>query len=252
MKLIKNNLTTLGTFLAGVVGHHYVSKILDYKSEMAASKEAELKAIAEQQNMDVLHNKLNNIQQTNQSILENVTKLADKHVSEAQLSVINSKLEFGEKHCKTVKEMFDKGPENMNLDFYKAAYKASEACERANREAHDAVKALLDSLNGKSNLVSNFNLDSFYDYLNSLGLLETSALYHIIALALICLISFNILSAVLGNEIIKYFNLEERFPKLASFFKLRLKFQRYYLVLNFSLIFIICIVSILIDLLVLY
>ena len=160
MRLIKNNLTTLGTFLSGVVGHHYVSKILDYKSEMAASKEAELKAIAEQQNMDVLHNKLNNIQQTNQSILENVTKLADKHVSEAQLSVINSKLEFGEKHCKTVKEILDKGPENMNLDFYKAAYRACDACERANRDAHEVVKALIDSLNGKSNLVSNFNFSS--------------------------------------------------------------------------------------------
>ena len=252
MKLIKNNLTTLGTFLAGVVGHHYVSKILDYKSEMAASKEAELKAIAEQQNMAVLHNKLDNIQQTNQSIVENVTKLVDKHVPEAHLSVINSKLEFGAKNCKTVKEILDKGPENMNLEFYKAAYKAADACERANRDAHEAVKSLVDSLNGKSNLVSNFNLDSFYEYLNSLGLLELSALYHLIVLTLICIISFNILSAVLGNEILKYFNLDERYPKLASFFKLRLKFQRYYLILNFSLIFIICIVSILIDILVLY
>jgi hypothetical protein len=54
---------------------------------------------------------------------------------------------------------------------------------------------------------------------------------------LICLISFNILSAVLGNEIIKYLNLEEKFSKLAVFLRLRLKFQRYYLILSFSLIF---------------
>ena len=250
MLKLKNQLQTGGVFILGVAGHHYISKILDYRKEMESSKEAEMKAVADQQNIEVIHNKLNNLQQSSQSLEENMTKLLDKNVSEAQLSSINTKLEFGAKHCKTVKEMFDKGPENMNLEFYKAAYKASEACERANREAHDAVKALLDSLNGKSNLIS--NLDFFYDYLNSLGLLETSALYHIIALALICLISFNILSAVLGNEIIKYFNLEERYPKLASFFKLRLKFQRYYLILNFSLIFIICIVSILIDILVLY
>lgn len=219
---------------------------------MAASKEADMNAVEAQQNMDVIHNKLDSLQQSSQSLEENMTKLLDKNVSEAQLSAINNKLEFGAKQCKTVKEILDKGPENMNLDFYKAAYKASEACERVNREAHEAVKALVDSLNGKSNLVSNFNLDSFYDYLNSLGLLETSALYHIIALALICLISFNILSAVLGNEIIKYFNLEERYPKLASFFKIRLKFQRYYLILNFSLIYFICIASILINILVLY
>ncbi len=39
MNKLKNNLTILGTFLSGVVGHHYIGKILDYKSEMAASKE---------------------------------------------------------------------------------------------------------------------------------------------------------------------------------------------------------------------
>lgn len=251
---IKNKLVSAGTFLAGVVGHHYVSKLLDYKTEMAAfnRKDSELKAIVEQQNMEVLQNKLDSIQQTNQSLVENVTKLADKHVPEAQLSAINIKLEFGAKHCTTVKEILDKGPENMNLDFYRLAYRAADACERANRDAHEAVKGLVDSLNGKSNLVSNFNLDSFYGYLNSLGLLELSALYHLIVLTLICIILFNILSVVLGNEIIKYFNLEERFPKLAVFLRLRLKFQRYYLILSFSLIYIICIASILINILVLY
>lgn len=252
MRIIKNNLSATVTFLGGVVGHHYVSKLLDYKKEMAAAKEAELKEAAEQQNIELLHNKLDRLHKSNQSLLEPLTKLADKHVPEAQLSAIKYKLEFGANHCKTVKEILDKGPENFNLEFYKAAYRAADGCERANQDAHDAVKALVDSLNGKSNLVYNFNLDSFYGYLNSLGLLELSALYHLIVLTLICIISFNILSAVLGNEIIKYFNLEEKFPKLAVFLRLRLKFQRYYLILSFSLIFFICIASILINILVLY
>ena len=121
---------------------------------------------------------------------------------------------------------------------------------------HESIKTLIDSNNGKSNLISNFNLDSFldsfYEYLNSLGLLELSALFHLCVLTMICIFSFNILSAILGNEIINSFKLEDRFPKLAGILKLRLKFQRYYLILNFSLIFIFCIASILINLLVLY
>ena len=39
----------------------------------------------------------------------------------------------------------------------------------------------------------------------------------------------NILSVLFGNEIIRFFNLEERYPKLGIFFKLRIKLQRYYL-----------------------
>jgi hypothetical protein len=71
-------------------------------------------------------------------------------------------------------------------------------------------------------------------------------------LLLITILSFNVLSAVLGNEIIKYFKLEENFPKLAGLLKLRLKFQKYYLILSFSLMFLIIIASILINLLVLF
>ncbi len=71
-------------------------------------------------------------------------------------------------------------------------------------------------------------------------------------LVVIAILSFNILSAVLGNEIIKYFKLEESFPKLAAFLRLRLKFQKYYLTLSFSLIFIFIFASIQINLLVLF
>ena len=56
---------------------------------------------------------------------------------------------------------------------------------------------------------------------------------------------------VLGNEIINFFKIEEKFPKLIGVLRLRMKFQKYYLILNFSLIFILAMASILIDLLVL-
>ena len=73
MLKLKNQLQTGGFCILGVAGHHYISKILDYKNEMEASKEAEMKAIADQQNMEVIHNKLNNLQQSSQSLAENMT-----------------------------------------------------------------------------------------------------------------------------------------------------------------------------------
>ena len=258
MNKIKNNLTILGTFLSGVVGHHYIGKLLDYKSEMAASKEMELRAISEQENMEIIQNKLNNIINNNVNMSKNVETLIDKHVPESLAfgeSSVNELLDFGGKHCKIVREILDKGPDNLNLDFYPlkaAAYKAAVACEKANREASDGAKKLVESLNGSNKLVSDFNLKYFYEYLNSLNLLELSALYHILVLVVLAILSFNVLSAFLGNEIIKYFKLDESFPKLAAFFRLRLKFQKYYLTLSFSLIFLLIFASIQINLLVLF
>lgn len=82
--------------------------------------------------------------------------------------------------------------------------------------------------------VSNLKLEFLYDYLNSLTLLEESAFYHIILLLVIGNLSFNLLSVFLGNELIEYFKLETKYPKLAGFFRLRLKFKKYYLILSFS------------------
>jgi len=60
-----------------------------------------------------------------------------------------------------------------------------------------------------------------------------------------------VLTVVLSNEIINFFKIEEKFPKLIGVLRIRLKFQKYYLILSFSLIFILAMASILIDLLVL-
>ena len=59
----------------------------------------------------------------------------------------------------------------------------------------------------------------------------------------------NILSVLFGNEVIKYFNLEEKFPRLGLFFRLRLKFQRYYLILNVLTLLFVCFVGIIVDIL---
>ena len=66
-------------------------------------------------------------------------------------------------------------------------------------------------------ICSNLKLEFLYNYLNSLTLLEESALYHIILLWVIGNLSFNLLSVFLGNEIIEYFKLETKYPKLAGF-----------------------------------
>ena len=96
------------------------------------------------------------------------------------------------------------------------------------------------------------DLQGLYDYLDTLTLLEESALIHICIFMLIlsCLVS--IISILFGNEIIKFFKLEERFPRLELFFKLRTKFQRYYLIWNIFIIVFVCLLAIFLNLLVFY
>ena len=116
----------------------------------------------------------------------------------------------------------------------------------------DIFNYISESSDSSNTLLPNFNLDFLYDYLNSLTLLQESAVFHIAVLLFLGFIIFDILAVLLGNEIIKYFKLEEKYPKLAGIFRLRLKFQKYYLIYNFFLMYLIITVAILLNLLVLY
>ena len=62
----------------------------------------------------------------------------------------------------------------------------------------------------------------------------------------------NIFSALFANEIIKYFNLENRFPRLSLFFKIRLTLQKYYLIWSAFVLMVVCIFAIIINTVSLY
>lgn len=228
MLKIKNQLLAVGSLVVGVVAHHYGGKLLEYKADLAASKEQELRDIAEKENMSIIHSKLTKLNEGQGKLVDKLDTLIEKEIClpDSSLLEIGYKLDKSDEFCKKVIKILENGPEKVDLEFYQKVYKASVKCFEAQQEAAKFVDKLIENLNNK--FVPDFNY--LYDYLNSLNLLELSALFHLIVLSLICLISINIISAVLGNEIINLFELEKKYPKLSSFLKIRLKFQKYYLI----------------------
>ena len=95
--------------------------------------------------------------------------------------------------------------------------------------------------------LSYLNIFNIYDYLDSLTLLEESSLLHIFMFSIILLI---LTGTLLSNEIIKYFNIEDKYPSISTFLKIRSKYQRYYLIWNVFSLFIICIMGIGVNLMI--
>jgi hypothetical protein len=115
------------------------------------------------------------------------------------------------------------------------------------------MQEVIDLFNSsKKNFNLNIDLSWFYDYLNSLTLLEESALLHIFIFIFILLTLFNLISILFVNEIIKYFKLEDKHPYLNKVLTLRLKFQKYYLILNFIILILVCLGALFLNLFILY
>jgi hypothetical protein len=117
------------------------------------------------------------------------------------------------------------------------------------------LKNILEKYNIENdNIIQNniFDFNKFYQFLDSLTLLEESAFLHIMIFITLMCIFINILGTFFANEIINYLNIEKKYPSLINFFKVRSKLQKYYLMWNIGLLFLICIGAIYINLLIFY
>ena len=116
-------------------------------------------------------------------------------------------------------------------------------------ECINKIKEIIDIIDkgNRNKFISDFSLDDFYKFLDSLTLLEESAFLHILTFVFILLTVFSIISTLFSNELILYFNLETKYPRLGVFFRLRAKYQRYYLIWNSLTLIFICIMGIVIN-----
>ena len=122
-------------------------------------------------------------------------------------------------------------------------------------KVNEAITSLPSSNSNNNNKLNfdfnfDFNIDSYYNYLDTLTLSEELALIHILFAILYLLIAFEFVSIFFGNELINYFDLENKYPKLKTFFKLRATYQRYYLIWCLLKLFLLCFILIIFNLII--
>ena len=217
---LKNTIKTIMFGVTAVAAHHYGSKFLDYKETIETNNIDEMRYTNITEQLEKLHQKTDTLIQ-NQSAHDQALNTLNKckeSVFNMQSSLEAGKLDEAKAHSDIVKNCIDKA-----FDIY---------------------------TNSTNNFQMNFILNALYDYLDSLTLFEESALLHIIFSIIIFLTLIDLMTTLFANELIKYFDLENKHPYLKKFLMLRYKFQRYYFILNFSLLYVIIIVGIGLDLLV--
>jgi hypothetical protein len=112
---------------------------------------------------------------------------------------------------------------------------SSKVINKSATSVVDEINKLIDKINRPG---SNNSLNNIFDF-SSYTTAELGAISHILACISISGCLFNIAIAYYGDYLIIYYKLEEKYPKLAKWIKLRRKFQHYYIGLNIILIFII-------------
>jgi hypothetical protein len=81
-------------------------------------------------------------------------------------------------------------------------------------------------------------INKWNEVLSTLSPTELGALTYLFSSVLILLCLITIMGIVYSDLLLNYFKLEEKYPKLGQYFKIRKMFQQYYLFINFMIIII--------------
>lgn len=228
-------------FLGGVAVHHYVGRFLDHPN----TQQENLAQEARDNRMDNIHSTVNETQNMVRALYKQAEELQQipvKSGTEIDKDLVNAKLETIKESCSTMS--------NVSESEYMSTEAQTKLIESSN-QINSCVEAIKNLINNSGNKNFMSWLNQYYDFLNSLSLHQESSFVNILLFLILMFSVFNILAIFFGNEVIKYFKLETKFPSLATFFKLRTKFQKYYLLWSIFLLFFLCFVGIFINLLIL-
>ena len=243
MKKILEQIRTLGLFITGGVGYHLIYKTLNIKSD----KEDDAKMDRIEKNTENISNKQESFHEEMKNKVSELNELAKKHFYDKNGNVkdnVNSNVsESLTDHVKGIKDIV-----------IKRLSEAQKGGLEKQAEIENLQKVLVktDELSDSIKEINNkflSGLTNFFEYLDTLTLLQESSLFHFFIFIVILVSLINIIIVLFANEFINYFNLENRFPKLSIFFKLRLKWQKFYLITSFTILFILCFFAIFINIL---
>ena len=259
-KYLKNGLfletsafKNLGTYIAGTLTK--TSSIITIKNEMQSKEELQKKIEEANQLRKDLKDKTKNIQQLIAENSSNDAKILDgsgKIVN--SLNTMQSRLN---NFFNSLKEQLEKLSNNTDSVIAKEALAQLKTEIFNTKSDFDAaanvtigetqkIKALIEP---KKSFIILGDILSLLDKYDGLGKLCISL---IVLNYLVISNCISILFIIYGNYLITKFNIEVKFPKFYKILALRIKYQKYYLVLNLSFIIIIALTEIIMMLFLLY
>jgi Fe2+ transport system protein B len=199
-----------------------------------------------------LNNKYTSLLENNLNKLENEREILEESNNlRKDVEVLEQKLKNSVEIKRELQTKYSENSEDVNEKIQEAANTSEEI-----HNMYESVNNKFDSFINKINtLLNNSNnksqyLDSLQSFFDGLNYEQNLAIVHISGSMFILFSLINIVSIFYGDKLIIFFNLENRFPKIAKFIQIRRKLQQYYLIINIGLIIIVLLIIIYINIIV--
>ena len=226
MKEVIKSLTKIATGTTMVfTAHSYYLTIKDNGEKakyLQIAEDARTRATAAEERAQQLE--LENIQ--NESKANELNSLQNEMVTTRESIERNRDL-FNKA---TTKEEFEKCAQNLSDDLDKSSSLVERCVNIVKRKFTDDGEGLFDK-------ITKFYIE-YNNFIDGLTIHQLGSLFNLLAAIFISLCIISVIIIIYSDKLLKYFQIEEKYPRLAKLIILRRKLQNIYLLINLLLIII--------------
>jgi phage pi2 protein 07 len=207
------------------------------------------------QNKDILKEGIDNIVE----LISNEENSPQEKIE--QIDAILNKPEFA-KALKDlnggwVSKIYEQNIDKLHGSFASSSNNSGSTTDSIINQAENTSSGSINNLN--NNLINIYNKDSirdqiekiyndYFNWMQSLSLIKQGAVIHFIIFLILFLNLFSLITIFYGESLIKYFKLEEKYPRLAKFIQFRRKFQQFHYFTSVLIMVIFLIIGLLFNL----
>jgi uncharacterized alkaline shock family protein YloU len=199
-----------------------------------------------------LNNKYTSLLENNLNKLENEREILEESNNlRKDVEVLEQKLRNSVEIKRDLQTKYSENIEDVNEKIQEVV-KTSEEIHNMYESVNNKFDSFINKINTLLNNSNNKSqyLDSLQSFFDGLNYEQNLAIVHISGSMFILFSLISIISIFYGDKLIIFFDLENRFPKIAKFIQIRRKFQQYYLIINIGLIIIVLLIMIYINIIV--
>jgi Skp family chaperone for outer membrane proteins len=199
-----------------------------------------------------LNNKYTSLLENNLNKLENEREILEESNNlRKDVEVLEQKLRNSVEIKRDLQTKYSENIEDVNEKIQEVV-KTSEEIHNMYESVNNNFDSFINKINTLLNNSNNKSqyLDSLQSFFDGLNYEQNLAIVHISGSMFILFSLISIISIFYGDKLTIFFDLENRFPKIAKFIQIRRKFQQYYLIINIGLIIIVLLIMIYINIIV--
>ncbi|SRR6266576_5039148 len=176
----------------------------------------------------------------NSKLIEKVNNLISENESNSKLeNIIRKSFENNDNKIEILNSKVNQLIETKSYE-ENTIIEINNSMKDINKDLTEVIDKIDETL--RSSIIDADIINTMISYINSLNYFQSLAISHLFLIILISILLIDLMTIYFGDYLIEKFNIKSKYPRIHKFIQLRRKFQRFYLILDLTIIFIMLII----------